>query len=219
MGFDLAALNIVDFVAIIVLVVSGGLATLRGMTREIMGLAGWPISIVAARLSVPYLEPLLTDLIRIEGISQALAWGIPFILVVVLWFAFSSLVSPSLSKAGLGGLDRWLGFLFGLIRGFIVVLVIYASAVVAAEGEDNLPGLITDAQITPALRGSAHLMSGVLPPDMREQLIENLPDASETTEELQKAGEAVSDSIEDATSDNNVGSDGGLKLLRDEGGN
>ena len=89
MGFDLAALNIVDFVAIIVLVVSGGLATLRGMTREIMGLAGLPISIVAARLSAPHLEPLLTDLIRVEGISQALAWGIPFIVVVVLWFAFS----------------------------------------------------------------------------------------------------------------------------------
>ncbi|NDH95769.1 MAG: CvpA family protein, partial [Planctomycetia bacterium] len=117
MGFDLAALNIVDFVAIIVLVVSGGLATLRGMTREIMGLAGWPISIVAARLSAPYLEPLLTDLIRVEGISQALAWGIPFIVVVVLWFAFSSLVSPGLSKAGLGGLDRWQGRLLGLLAG------------------------------------------------------------------------------------------------------
>ena len=219
MGFDLAALNIVDFVAIIVLVVSGGLATLRGMTREIMGLAGWPISIVAARLSAPYLEPLLTDLIRAEGISQALAWGIPFIVVVVLWFAFSSLVSPGLSKSGLGGLDRWLGFLFGLIRGFVIVLVIYASAVVAAEGEDNLPGLVTDAQITPVLRESAHLMSGVLPPDMREQLSENLPDASETTEELQEAREAVSERIEDAASDNNDGSGGGLNLLQDEGGN
>ena len=216
MGFDLAALNIVDFVAIIVLVVSGGLATLRGMTREIMGLAGWPISIVAARLSAPYLEPLLTDLIRVEGISQALAWGIPFIVVVFRWFAF---VSPGLSKAGLGGLDSWLGFLFGLIRGFVIVLVIYASAVVAAEGEDNLPGLVTAAQITPALRESAHLMSGVLPPDMREQLIENLPDASETTEELQEAGEAMSERIEDAASDNNDGSVGGLNLLQDEGGN
>ena len=219
MDFDLTALNIVDFVASIVLVVSGGLATLRGMTREIMGLAGWPISIVAARLSAPYLQPLLTDLIRVEGISQALSWGIPFIIVVILWFAFSSLVSPGLSKAGLGSLDRWLGFLFGLIRGFVIVLVIYASAVVAAEGEDNLPGLVTDAQITPALRESAHLMSGVLPPDMREQLIENLPDASETTEELREAGEAVSERIEDAVSDNNDGSGGGLNLLQDEGSN
>ncbi|GIS11115.1 MAG: hypothetical protein CM15mP115_02660 [Alphaproteobacteria bacterium] len=62
-------------------------------------------------------------------------------------------------------------------------------------------------------------MSGVLPPDMREQLIENLPDASETTEELQEAGEAVSERIEDAASDNKDGSGGGLNLLQDEGGN
>ena len=132
MSFDIAALNIVDFATIIVLVISGVLATLRGMTREIMGLAGWPISIVAARLTAPYLEPLLTDTIRVEGISSALAWGIPFIVVVVLWFAFASVVSPGLSKAGLGGLDRWLGFLFGLIRGFVIVLVIYVGAVIAA---------------------------------------------------------------------------------------
>ena len=99
------------------------------------------------------------------------------------------------------------------------MLVIYISAAVVADGEDNLPGVVTEAQITPALRESAHLMSGVLPPDMREQLIENLPDASETTKELQEAGEAVSERIEDSGSDTNDGSGGGLNLLQDEGGN
>ena len=211
MSFDIAALNIVDFATIIVLVISGVLATLRGMTREIMGLAGWPISIVAARLTAPYLEPLLTDTIRVEGISSALAWGIPFIVVVVLWFAFASVVSPGLSKAGLGGLDRWLGFLFGLIRGFVIVLVIYVGAVIAAEGEDRLPGLITDAQIIPALRESAHLMSGVLPPDMGDRIVDNLPDAAPATEELQEAGEAVGEAVEDSKVK-------GLDLLDDESG-
>ena len=211
MSFDIAALNIVDFATIIVLVISGVLATLRGMTREIMGLAGWPISIVAARLTAPYLEPLLTDTIRVEGISSALAWGIPFIVVVVLWFAFASVVSPGLSKAGLGGLDRWLGFLFGLIRGFVIVLVIYVGAVIAAEGEDRLPGLVTDAQIIPALRESAHLMSGVLPPDMGDRIVDNLPDAAPATEELQEAGEAVGEAVEDREVK-------GLDLLDDESG-
>lgn len=211
MSFDIAALNIVDFATIIVLVISGVLATLRGMTREIMGLAGWPISIVAARLTAPYLEPLLTDTIRVEGISSALAWGIPFIVVVVLWFAFASVVSPGLSKAGLGGLDRWLGFLFGLIRGFVIVQVIYVGAVIAAEGEDRLPGLITDAQIIPALRESAHLMSGVLPPDMGDRIVDNLPDAAPATEELQEAGEAVGEAVEDSEVK-------GLDLLDDESG-
>ena len=211
MSFDIAALNIVDFATIIVLVISGVLATLRGMTREIMGLAGWPISIVAARLTAPYLEPLLTDTIRVEGISSALAWGIPFIVVVVLWFAFASVVSPGLSKAGLGGLDRWLGFLFGLIRGFVIVLVIYVGAVIAAEGEDRLPGLVTDAQIIPALRESAHLMSGVLPPDMGDRIVDNLPDSAPATEELQEAGEAVGEAVEDSEVK-------GLDLLDDESG-
>ena len=211
MSFDIAALNIVDFATITVLVISGVLATLRGLTREIMGLAGWPISIVAARLTAPYLEPLLTDMIRVEGISSALAWGIPFIVVVVLWFAFSSVVSPGLSKAGLGGLDRWLGFLFGLIRGFVIVLVIYIGAVIAAEGEDRLPGLVTDAQIIPALRKSAHLTSGMLPPDMGTRITDNLPDAAPVTEELQEAGEAIGETVEDSEVQ-------GLELLQDESG-
>jgi len=211
MSFDIAALNIVDFATIIILVISGVLATLRGLTREIMGLAGWPISIVAARLTAPYIEPLLTDMIRVEGISSALAWGIPFIVVVVLWFAFSSVVSPGLSKAGLGGLDRWLGFLFGLIRGFVIVLVIYVGAVIGADGEDRLPGLVTDAQIIPTLRESAHLMSGVLPPDMADKITDNLPDAAPVTEELQEAGEAVGEAVENSEVD-------GLELLKDESG-
>ncbi len=219
MGFDIAALNIIDFVAIIVLVISGGLATLRGMTREIMGLAGWPISIVAARLTSPYIEPVLTETIRVEGISQALAWGIPFIIAVVLWFAFSSLVSPGLSKAGLGGLDRWLGFFFGVIRGFVIVLVIYVGAVVAAEGEDKLPSLVTDAQITPLLRESAHLTSGLLPDEMRARVVDSLPDPAPVTEELQEAGKAVGDSLEETDSSGNPDSGGSLELLSDEGGN
>ncbi|HCD16586.1 MAG TPA: colicin V production protein, partial [Rhodobiaceae bacterium] len=143
--------------------------------------------------------------------SSALAWGIPFIVVVVLWFAFASVVSPGLSKAGLGGLDRWLGFLFGLIRGFVIVLVIYVGAVIAAEGEDRLPGLVTDAQIIPALRESAHLMSGVLPPDMGDRIVDNLPDAAPATEELQEAGEAVGEAVEDSEVK-------GLDLLDDESG-
>ena len=219
MGFDFATLNIIDFVAIIVLVISGGLATLRGMTREIMGLAGWPISFVAARLTSPYIEPILTETIRVEGISQALAWGIPFIIVVVLWFAFSSLVSPGLSKAGLGGLDRWLGFFFGVIRGFVIVLVIYVGAVVAAEGEDKLPSLVTDAQITPLLRKSAHLTSGLLSDEMRARVIDSLPDPAPVIEELQEAGQAVGDSLEKTDSSGNPDSGGGLELLSDEGGN
>lgn len=189
MSFDLSALTLIDYATIVLLLISGGLATLRGMTRELLGLAGWPISIFAAKFSAPYLEPMLTDLIKVEGISTALAWGVPFVIVVVLWFAFASLVSPGLSKAGLGGLDRWLGFLFGLIRGFVIVVILYIGAAVVAEGEDRLPDVVAESAVTPMLRDSAHLMSGLLPSDMRDRIVTNLPDASATTKDIRKAGE------------------------------
>ena len=189
MSFDLSALTLIDYATIVLLLISGGLATLRGMTRELLGLAGWPISIFAAKLSAPYLEPMLTDLIKVEGISTALAWGVPFVIVVVLWFAFASLVSPGLSKAGLGGLDRWLGFLFGLIRGFVIVVILYIGAAVVAEGEDRLPDVVAESAVTPMLRDSAHLMSALLPSDMRDRIVTNLPDASATTKDIRKAGE------------------------------
>ena len=226
MTFDIAALNIIDFTALIILVFSGILATLRGMTREIMGLAGWPISILAARICAPYLAPFLEDLIQIKGLTDILAWGIPFVAAVILWFVFSSLVSPGLSKAGLGSLDRWLGFLFGGLRGYLIVLVVYAGAVVVAEGETNLPDIVTDAEITPALRGSAHLFSGVLPGNMREMLIENLPPPAKKVEAIQDTVEKVDETISDrtdssdaGTTDTDKGTGTSLNLRIDEGGN
>ena len=225
MTFDIAALNIIDFAALIILVISGILSTLRGMTREIMGLAGWPISILVARICAPYLSPLLEDLIQIEGLTDILAWGIPFVAAVILWFVFSSLVSPGLSKAGLGSLDRWLGFLFGVLRGYVIVLVVYVGSVmVVAEGENNLPEIVIDAEITPALRGSAHLFAGVLPDDMRKMLIEKLPPAAREVEAIQdtveKVGETIDDRYDSRDADK-TDTDAGmaLDLRSDEGGN
>ena len=225
MTFDIAALNIIDFAALIILVISGILSTLRGMTREIMGLAGWPISILVARISAPYLSPLLEDLIQVEGLRDILAWGIPFVAAVILWFVFSSLVSPGLSKAGLGSLDRWLGFLFGVLRGYVIVLVVYVGSVmVVAEGENNLPEIVIDAEITPALRGSAHLFAGVLPDDMRKMLIEKLPPSAREVEAIQdtieKVGETIDDRYDSRDADK-TDTDAGtaLDLRSDEGGN
>ena len=208
MNFDITALTLIDYAALLVLLVSGGLATLRGMTRELMGLIGWPIAIIAAKLSAPYLQPVLADAIKIEGISEALAWGIPFVIVVVLWFAFSSLVSPGLSKAGLGGLDRWLGCLFGLIRGFLIVLLIYTGVVVALEGEERLPSMVADSQVTPMLRGGAHVMSGLLPVDIRDRVMDNLPAPTPSTTDIKEAGDALGEA-----------GASGLELFEDEAEN
>ena len=72
----LNALNFVDYIVLAVLVGSGVLATLRGLTRELMGLAGWGVAVLAARLLQPMMITLLEDYILEETVVEIMAWSL-----------------------------------------------------------------------------------------------------------------------------------------------
>ena len=70
------------------------------------------------------------------------------------------------------------------------------------------------------LRDSAHLMSGLLPSEIRERIITNLPDASATTQDIQDAGESLGESVGENIGENAGDSDStSLDLLEDETAN
>lgn len=207
---DFSVLNLVDYAVVIVLVVSALFSTLRGMTREFLGILGWVISVFVAKLSAPALEPMISDIINIEGLSAALSWALPFAITVVVWFVIASLMSPGLKRAGLGSLDRWLGVIFGLARGYVIVLIAYMTAVVALDGESKLPNIVTEAYSTPFMRQSVHSLSGVIPEDMRDRLLENVPlDESPDDKELIDTDDTPLSDVSETASDK-------LDLLADE---
>ena len=207
---DFSVLNLVDYAVVIVLVVSALFSTLRGMTREFLGILGWVISVFVAKLSAPALEPVIANIINIEGLSAALSWALPFAITVVVWFVIASLMSPGLKRAGLGSLDRWLGVVFGLARGYVIVLIAYMTAVVALDGESKLPNIVTEAYSTPFMRQSVHSLSGVIPEDMRDRLLENVPlDESPDDKELIDTDDTPLSDVSETASDK-------LDLLADE---
>ncbi|MGB2016538.1 MAG: CvpA family protein [Candidatus Puniceispirillum sp.] len=207
---DFSVLNLVDYAVVVVLVVSALFSTLRGMTREFLGILGWVISVFVAKLSAPALEPVIADIINIEGLSAALSWALPFAITVVVWFVIASLMSPGLKRAGLGSLDRWLGVVFGLARGYVIVLIAYMTAVVALDGESKLPNIVTEAYSTPYMRQSVHSLSGVIPEDMRDRLLENVPlDESPDDKELIDTDDTPLSDVSETASDK-------LDLLADE---
>ena len=171
---DFATLTLVDYGIVFVFVLSATMAILRGMTREILGLVGWGISIIFANVSAPLIEDPIVDLLQVKGLGAALAWGLPFAVSVVIWFILASLIAPSLKRVGLGRLDRWLGVLFGFVRGYGLVLIVFIAAVFATEGEDNLPETVKQSHSTPWLSRSSHYFSGLVPKDYRDQLLDYL---------------------------------------------
>ena len=81
-----------------------------------------------------------------------------------------------MTRAGLGSLDRWFGVIFGLIRGYLLVLFAFIGAVLLLEGESKLPESLLEAQSTPIMSQSARYFAQYAPDDYADKLIFNLSD-------------------------------------------
>ena len=208
-----ATLTLVDYGIFLVLILSAILSTLRGMTRELLGLAGWVASILVANFTAPMIETAIADFLQVQALGVALAWALPFAASVVIWFILASLLAPGLKRVGFGSLDRWLGVLFGFTRGFGLVLIVFISAVFAAKGEGNLPDIVKDSRSVPALSRSAYYFSGFVPKDYREKLIDNL------TYRAPLATSSVSQGFDDPIKAGKDALESGMNLFSDEKAN
>ena len=209
---DFGALTFVDYTVILVLITSAIFSILRGMTREFLGLIGWIVSFVVAYFARPVLEDPIVDMINAKGVGAALAWGLPFAATVVGWFLLASLLAPGLTRAGLGSLDRWFGVIFGLIRGYLLVLFAFIASVTLLEGENKLPETLQKAQSTPIMSQGARYFAQYVPDDYADKLISNLSDhnslGAEATQTMNKMMDSSAEMLKKP-----------LELLNDEKSN
>ncbi|MCH2164264.1 MAG: CvpA family protein [Marinovum sp.] len=124
--------TIVDGVVGIVIVLSALLAYSRGFVREGLAIAGWIGAAVLAFIFAPQIEPLVKELPVVGsfiGDSCELAIITAFALVVaavlVVFSLFAPLFSALIQRSILGGLDQALGFIFGVLRGILLVAIAY----------------------------------------------------------------------------------------------
>jgi membrane protein required for colicin V production len=147
--FTLTELTYFDYIILAVLALSGFFSMMRGMTREFLGLAGWVAAAFIAVTCSSYFQEWLSTFLKVDGITEILAWTLPFAASVVIWFILASLISPSLKRAGLGALDRWFGGIFGLLRGVLFSMIIYSGCVLYAGQESKLGTGIAESQTGP----------------------------------------------------------------------
>ena len=173
---DLNSLNAFDYAVLFVLAASGVLATFRGMTREIMGIAGWGIAMVAARLFQPLIADRIEDAVGNESATAVIAFALPFVIVVILWFIFANIMSPGLKKITFGKMDRPLGFIFGVIRGFVLVALVYMGGLMVFEQEEEFPTVVTESLSIMPTRIVASTMAGFGPEDFSEDMRDSIPE-------------------------------------------
>lgn len=126
--------TIVDAVVAVVILLSAILAYSRGLVREILAIAGWVAAAVLAFIFAPQAEPLIKQIPVLDKflggsceLSVIAAFAAVFAVALIVMSIFTPLFSSAVQRSALGGVDQGLGFLFGVLRGILLVAVAFVA--------------------------------------------------------------------------------------------
>jgi membrane protein required for colicin V production len=124
-----------DIIIVLILLVSGLISVARGFAKEFVSLATWVVAMwVAITFSADFADILPQSLESIhfsvfghDFAFNNLRLGIAFVLMVVLvliaGFLVNKFFSSIMRTEALRSLDKMLGFIFGLARGAIIIVI------------------------------------------------------------------------------------------------
>ena len=114
-------LNTADYLIIATVVISATVGLLRGLLREVIALITWIVAAFVAWHFAGVLEPHLGGLLKEDGVRPWVARLILFLAVLLLGHAIGAIVSYFVRLSLFTGIDRFLGLVFGLLRGVLIV--------------------------------------------------------------------------------------------------
>ena len=118
-------LNVTDLVILFVVGSSGIISLFRGFTKEFLSLLLWIFAFFAAVGLEDYVTPKIIEIIGNPEASKIIASVIIFLISIIVGGFLINLISRVVKWSGMSGFDKFMGVLFGVGRGLIVILVIY----------------------------------------------------------------------------------------------
>ena len=118
-------LNVADLVILFVIGSSGIISLFRGFTKEFLSLLLWVFAFFAAVGLEGYVTPKILEIIGNEEASKIIASVLIFIISIITGGFLINLISRIVKWSGMSGFDKFMGVLFGVSRGLIVILAVY----------------------------------------------------------------------------------------------
>lgn len=149
------------FLAMIMLL-SGFLAMLRGLTREVLSIMSWAAAAVATLYFLPKYQDVAVQYIQPELLAQAVLGAGIFLVTLIVVSLITSRISDRVLDSRVGALDRTLGFVFGLARGLVLVVIAYLFFTWLVPEE---PTWIREARSLPIIKQTGDAIISLLPED------------------------------------------------------
>jgi membrane protein required for colicin V production len=160
-----------DFAALVVLGLSGVMAFARGLIREVFSVIAFIGAALAALFFRGMVKPIVENLTPLSGILAEFAGGLAIFLVV---FIAVTLITSTVAKTAhqsteIGSFDRATGLAFGLLRGVLLVAVLFIlpirSYLAAHPEEQSNPWFeaVLGARTYPMYNSVAAMLEAILP--------------------------------------------------------
>jgi membrane protein required for colicin V production len=153
-----------DLAVLAIVLISAVLSMLRGFSREVLAIASWVAAAAAAYYFYPIVTPYLAPYIHKEVIAQGVAAAIVFFATLIVVSLFTVRLSDAILDSKIGALDRTLGFLFGVARGFLLAVVGFAIFNWLVSDKQQ-PEWVKNAKTRPVLTETADKIVALLPED------------------------------------------------------
>ena len=184
-------ITILDLVLLGVMLVSGLLAMVRGFMREILSIAAWGAAALVTLYSFSKLLPTAKTYFNNDTIAAAVVVAGTFIGTLIVVSVITVRISDMILDSRIGALDRTLGFLFGLGRGLLIVVVAFLFFTWRVP-EKQRPDWITSAKSRTVLQGTGDWLMSLLPDDPENTILKkfkkNKPEDDQTDAEPAQPG-------------------------------
>jgi len=112
--FDLAILALI--------LLSTLFAFVRGVVRELIALVAWVVGFVGAIAFAPTVGAWIPEIPGYPAVRYLIAFAVILIAALVIGAIIAGPLARVIRAAGLGFVDRFLGSIFGVLRGLLVIV-------------------------------------------------------------------------------------------------
>lgn len=162
-------MNWVDLAIVGVAIISGLLGLARGFVRESLGVGAWVGAGYFAIKAAPLIQDRFAEWLGSPDLAAPVAHGAAFIVALIFLSLLSGWVASLAHAAGLGAVDRSLGALFGAVRGYAIVVVLFVVAGFV-EPPAKWPDIVRNARLLPTIADGAKWVTDQLPQNYRPAL-------------------------------------------------
>ena len=117
-----------DYIYIVLTILFIIQGTSKGFVLSILSAAKWILAYVVTIYIFPKAKPYADGIIDNEYVLDIILGVGIFVVIIFLILLINKALSKAVSYSGIGTIDKVFGFLFGIVKAYVVVVCLYTAA-------------------------------------------------------------------------------------------